>query len=133
MELIIPSLKIVIGLLILAIGGDLIVRGAVKLAFLIKVSELAIGIIVVASGTSMPEFFVSLNAIFKGSSDLSVGNIVGSNIANILLVIGLISLVKEIILPKKILLRDGFYLLFTTIIFVIFSLFGKIGFFFLID
>ena len=76
------------GLLLLFVGGELLVRGAVALARQIGVSPLIVGLTVVSAGTSSPELVVSLIASLEGSPGIAVGNVVGSNIANILLVLG---------------------------------------------
>ena len=77
------------GLALLTLGGDLLVRGSVTLAVRLKVSALVIGMTVVSFATSCPELLVSLNAAFKGHTDITFGNVIGSNIANIGLVLGL--------------------------------------------
>jgi cation:H+ antiporter len=82
-------LKLLGGLILLLTGGDLLVRGGVSLARHFHVSTLVIGITVVAFGTSAPEFIVSLDAAISGHPEISIGNVVGSNIANIALVLGL--------------------------------------------
>jgi cation:H+ antiporter len=80
-----PILFIVIGLVLLAGGGELLLRGAVSFARLLKMSPALVGLTIVAAATSVPELAVSLSAAIKGSSDIAVGNVVGSNIANITL------------------------------------------------
>ncbi len=82
-------LGIVGGFVALIIGGELLVRGATGLAAAAKVSPLVIGLTVVAFGTSAPELAVSINSCYAGSTDLAVGNVVGSNICNILFILGL--------------------------------------------
>jgi cation:H+ antiporter len=81
------------GLVLLALGGELLVRGAVGLARSFQVTPAVIGLTVVAAGTSMPELVVSVIAAFQGSPDIAVANVVGSNIFNIGLVLGLTALV----------------------------------------
>jgi cation:H+ antiporter len=76
------------GLFLLLAGGDALVRGAVGLAKLLGVSPLVISLTIVAYGTSAPELLVSLDAFLSGAPDIAVGNVVGSNIANILLIVG---------------------------------------------
>lgn len=78
-----------LGLVLLFLGGDLLVRGAVTLAARLRISPLLIGLTVVGFGTSMPELLVSLNAALAGLPDIALGNVVGSNTANILLILGL--------------------------------------------
>ena len=81
-------LQLVGGLVILLLGGDFLVRGAVALARKIGVSPLVIGLTVVAFGTSAPELIVSIEAALDGVPGLAIGNVVGSNIANVFLVLG---------------------------------------------
>lgn len=78
-----------LGLALLFLGGDFLVRGAVVLAARLRISPLLIGLTVVGFGTSMPELLVSLNAALAGLPDVAIGNVVGSNTANILLILGL--------------------------------------------
>lgn len=91
---------IVAGLALLFIGGDALVRGAVSLAVRFRMSPLLIGLTVVGFGTSMPELLVSLQAAFAGVPDIAVGNVVGSNTANILLILGLAMLISP--MPTRI-------------------------------
>lgn len=113
--------QILLGFAFLIFSGDLLVKGAVRLAQLFKVSVLVIGLTVVAIGTSAPEVFTSLSATLQGSSALALGNVVGSNIANILLVLGAASLIFPIAIHKKIASRDACFMLFLTLVLVIFA------------
>jgi cation:H+ antiporter len=88
-----PILFIVIGLVLLAGGGELLLRGAVSFARLLKLSPALVGLTIVAAATSVPELAVSLSAAIKGSSDIAVGNVVGSNIVNITLILGVAALI----------------------------------------
>ena len=81
------------GLLLLALGGDLLVRGAVRAARALGASPLIAGIFIVGLGTSLPEIIVSVNAAFTGSPGLAIGNIVGSSIANVFLVLAIPALI----------------------------------------
>lgn len=85
------------GFIVLAIGGDVLVRGAAQLARKIGIPTLLVGLTIVAFGTSAPELFVSVQAVLTGAPKLAMGNIVGSNIANILLVLGLPALIYPIV------------------------------------
>jgi cation:H+ antiporter len=89
-------LSVLGGFLLLALCGDLLVRGAVGLATRLGISALTIALTVVALGTSAPELFVSVDAALEGAPDLAIGNVVGSNIANILLVLGLPALLHPV-------------------------------------
>lgn len=91
----IPILLLIVGLVILIFGAEALVRGASSLAKKLGISSLVIGLTVVAFGTSMPEMVVSLYSAWVGNTDIAVGNIVGSNIANLLLILG----VSAIIFP----------------------------------
>ncbi len=94
MNLFANAMLVVIGLALLFAGGELLVRGAVSSARRLGISELVIGLTIVGFGTSMPEMLVSVEAAFKGSPEIALGNVVGSNIANILLIVGCAALVK---------------------------------------
>ena len=99
-------LLVVIGLAVLVAGGELLVRGAVRLAALARVSPLVIGLTVVAFGTSAPELAVSIRASWSGQSDVALGNIVGSNIANVLLILGLSSCVAPLVVSSQLVRFD---------------------------
>ena len=91
--MILDTAQVVGGLLLLFLGGGALVRGAVALARHLGISPLFVSLVVVGFGTSMPELVVSLEAALKGSPDVAVGNVVGSNIANMLLILGASALV----------------------------------------
>jgi cation:H+ antiporter len=97
----------VLGLGILLVGGELTLRGAIGLAKLLGVSAAMIGLTVVAFGTSAPELVVSLEAAIDGSPDIAIGNVIGSNIANILLVLGVGALIAPLICDPGAVRRDG--------------------------
>lgn len=103
----IPLLQLIAGLALLYFGGEWLVRGASALATRLGVTPLAIGLTVVAFGTSTPELVVSLNAALSGANDISVGNVVGSNIANLGLILGLASLVRPAVVEAKIVRIDA--------------------------
>lgn len=90
-----------VGLALVALGAELLVRGSVGLAARLGVSPLLVGLTVVAWGTSTPELVVSMEAALKGSTGLAVGNAVGSNIFNILAIVGIAALVAPIASPKR--------------------------------
>lgn len=93
----------VIGFVLLISGAEFLVRGASSLAIAVGISPLVVGLTVVAFGTSAPELAVTIQSTYAGQSDLAVGNIVGSNIANILLVLGLAALYGAILVDKRLL------------------------------
>lgn len=94
--MVLDLLLVIFGLAILVLGADWLVRGAASMAAKLKVSPLVIGLTVVAFGTSAPELTVSLTAAFTGNTEIAVGNIVGSNIANILLILGICALIAPL-------------------------------------
>jgi len=96
-------LLFILGIIGLYAGAELFVKGAVDLARILGVSEVAIGMSVVALGTSLPELSTCFVASFRKEHAISVGNIIGSNLFNILSVIGIVGLVKPIISPSEIL------------------------------
>lgn len=111
-----------IGLLILLLGGKLLVDGASSIALKLGMSAGLIGLTVVAFGTSAPELLVSINASLKGNSDISIGNVVGSNISNIALVLGLSSLFYPILIRQTHIRFDYSMMLLVTLIFYTLSL-----------
>lgn len=102
-----PILALLGGLVLLVVGGDLLVRGAVSLAERLGVSPLLIGLTLVGFGTSTPELVVSVEASRAGAPGVAIGNIVGSNISNILLILGISSLILPLTVSASALKRDG--------------------------
>ena len=99
-------LFVLIGIVLVLWGADRLTEGAVGLAERMKVSQLVIGLTVVAMGTSMPEFCVSLVSALKGTPDLAVGNIVGSNIFNALLIVGVAAMLAPMTILKTTVRKD---------------------------
>jgi cation:H+ antiporter len=97
---------LVIGLVVLLLSSRLVVWGAVQMATLLGVSDLVIGLTIVAIGTSLPELVASIVSVFKGESELAIGNVIGSNMFNILAVIAMPALVSPGAFDKVILSRD---------------------------
>lgn len=97
---------ILVGIVLVLWGADRLTEGSVAVAQKLNVPELVIGLTVVAMGTSMPEFSVSLVSALKGTPDLAVGNVVGSNIFNTLLIVGTSALVSPIIISKTTVRKD---------------------------
>ncbi len=102
MEIFINSLLFIIGLIALYFGGEGLVLGSSRIARRLRINPIVIGLTIVALGTSSPEFVVSLIAAFKGSSDLAIGNIIGSNISNIGLILGISALIYPIKVQIKV-------------------------------
>lgn len=101
------ALLLLAGLVLLVAGGDLLVRGAVRIAERLSLSPMLIGLTVVGMGTSMPELAASLQASLAGSPGIAIGNIVGSNLANLLLILGISALIAPIAVQSRTLWRDG--------------------------
>lgn len=117
---------LVAGLTGLVLGGDLLVRGAERVAIRLGVSPLLVGLIIVGFGTSTPELVTSLQAAFMGSPGISVGNVVGSNIANILLILGVTAVIAVIPVDMQTFRRDAMVLLFSAGLAVLAVLFGQL-------
>lgn len=123
----IGCLYIVLGGVILYFSGDFLVRGGSSFAIRKGMSQFLVGLTIVALGTSAPEFFVSFIAALKGSSDISIGNIVGSNIANTSLVLGAALLIFEKRKKLNINLSELMFFILASFLLFLFSFFGKIG------
>lgn len=100
-------LFLLLGLVLLVLGGDLLVRGAVRIAERLRLSSMLIGLTIVGMGTSTPELAASVQASLAGSPGIAVGNIVGSNIANSLLILGAAALIAPFAVKASALWRDG--------------------------
>ena len=119
-------LQLVGGFVLLFAGGEALVRGAVSLARRLQVSPLLIGATVVAFGTSMPELVVTLQAALRGSSGIAFGNVIGSNIANLLLILGLVVAITPVMVSRRAAARDGAALIGATALLVLFTSFGTL-------
>lgn len=112
-------LLFILGLAGLFFGGEFLVRGASAIARSFRLSPMVIGLTIVGFGTSAPEMLVSVQAALAGSPAIAIGNVVGSNIANILLILGISAVIAPLIIPVRKLWRDlGFMLLATAVIWV---------------
>lgn len=114
------------GLAVLIGGGEVLVRGAVGIASKFKLSPLVIGMTIVSFGTSAPELIVSLKAALSGSPEIAIGNVVGSNIANIALVLGLTAIILPIPVAVATLKRDWPIMMFLSLLFFVFILNGML-------
>ena len=97
---------VVVGMVGLGVGAEVMVRGAVMIATLLGVSELIIGLSIVAIGTSLPELAASVMSAWKGEMDISVGNVIGSNIFNLLFVLGICPMIQPITIEPRVLSLD---------------------------
>ena len=105
-ESIFPLVEVIGGILLLFSGGELFIQGAVTLSLILGIPQIVIGLTVVSLGTSSPELLVSLNSVFRDSDSLAVSNVVGSNIFNILVVLGISSLITPLKVKSRIGRRD---------------------------
>ncbi len=115
------------GLTSLIIGATLLVRGASGLALSFGISPLVIGLTVVAFGTSAPEMGVSIGASLAGQNDLAVGNVVGSNIFNVLFILGASALITPLVVNRQIISQEVPVMIFVSVLLLVLSLDGYIG------
>ena len=125
-----PALTLIAtgGLAILLVGGTWTINGAVNLARHLGVSPLMIGMTIIAFGTSTPELVVSIQALWKEAPDIVIGNVLGSNVANILLIVGIAAAIKTLAIPNGTRIRKDYKLLlvFTVIFVLVLCCFQKI-------
>ena len=115
------------GFLLLIAGGELLVRGASQTAARLGMSPLLIGLTLVGFGTSTPELVTSVQASFAGSPGIAIGNIVGSNIANILLILGVSAILFPVAVSQGALRRDGVFVVATAALLALVGLFGELN------
>jgi cation:H+ antiporter len=120
-------IKLVGGLVYLLLGGDILVRGSVALARRFRVSPTVIALTVVAFGTSLPELMVVVRAALTGYPGLVFGNVVGSNIANVLLVAGAAAAVYPLYYGERSIRRDSLFMLAATVLLVVLAIGGRLG------
>lgn len=125
--MILNVLFILVGIVLVLWGADRLTDGAVAVAEKLKMPQIVIGLTIVAMGTSMPEFCVSLVSALKGTTDLAVGNIVGSNIFNTLLIVGVSAWVAPMTILKSTVRKDIPFALFSSVILLIMCLDGNIS------
>ncbi len=101
-----PFLEIIFGIILLFLGGEFFVQGAVTLSIILGIPQLVIGLTVVSLGTSAPELFVSAGSFFRDSDGIAVGNIIGSNIFNVLVVLGSSALILPLRVESRLVKRD---------------------------
>lgn len=121
-------LILIAGLCLLLVCGDLLVRGATGLAACLGIPAIIIGLTIVAFGTSAPELVVSVSAALDGSPGISLGNVVGSNIANVLLVLGLPAMIASTACDQPSLRRNTMYVLGSSALFIILCFNGPLAF-----
>lgn len=119
MEIVVQILLLAVGFVMLIKGADLFVDGAAGTAERFGIPQLIIGLTVVAMGTSAPELAVSISAALKGNADITVGNVVGSNILNVLLILGITALISPVDVEKSTIKCEIPYMIFITLILLI--------------
>lgn len=119
---------LLLGLATLILGGEYLVRGAVGLANRLKLSPLVIGVTVISFGTSAPELIVSASAAMSGNSDIAIGNVIGSNLANISLIVGLTAMIFPMIVDRNSKIIDWPMMMISSLLFYIFVQDGVIVF-----
>ena len=121
------ALFLVLGLVIMIWGADLLVRGASRLATAVGISPLVVGLTVVAFGTSSPELAVSVMSAFKGQADLALGNVVGSNIFNVLFILGISALIVPLVVAQQLVRFDVPVMIGVSLLILAMGMDGKIG------
>lgn len=116
MNLVLDLVLVTISIVMLWKGADWLVESAAEIAHSLKISDLVIGLTVVAFGTSAPEFAVTIRAAITGQTDISIGNVIGSNIFNLGFILGGTAMIRAINITPKLLYRDGAFLLLATIL-----------------
>lgn len=129
MELLIWTLALAAGIALLVKAADWFVSGASELAAMLGIPQLIIGLTVVAMGTSIPEAAVSISAVIKGNADITIGNVVGSNILNILIILGLSAVITSLSVEKTTIKHELPFLVAISILLLLQGLDGNIGFF----
>ncbi|MEQ8313254.1 MAG: calcium/sodium antiporter [Gammaproteobacteria bacterium] len=116
------------GCIYLLVGGDFLVRGSLALARKLSLSPVIVGLTVVALGTSLPELVVSVHSALNNLPGIAIGNVVGSNIANVLLVLGVPALIHPMVCLDESMKKQAWAMLLVSILFVLMCLTGEIGF-----
>ena len=116
-----------IGIALLYFGAEGLIKGSVKLAIDLGITPLVIGLTVVAFGTSSPELVVSIEAGISGNSEIALGNVVGSNICNIALILGVAALIKPMKVDRSLMKTDVLYMIGFTLLLIIFVIDGDIS------
>jgi len=125
--LIIQILILIIGLALLYVGSSLLVEGSASTATMFAVRPVIIGLTIVSLATSAPELLVSLVAAFKGSGGISLGNILGSNVINIALVLGISAVIRPVVIKKQIITIEIPYMIFISFVFWMLCMDSAIG------
>ncbi|GAB5561983.1 MAG: calcium/sodium antiporter [Synoicihabitans sp.] len=122
-----PFLALFIGLVVLTLGAELLVRGSAALALRLGLTPLVVGLTVVAFGTSAPELVVSLQAAQKDSAEIAIGNVVGSNLCNLALILGICALIRPLTTNRSVIWREVPILIGATLVTTLFLIDGYLG------
>lgn len=118
---------LVLGLVILTIGAEFLVRGGARMAFLCGIAPLAIGLTIVAYGTSAPELVVSINAALRNQADIALGNVIGSNVFNVLFILGACALIKPLVVHKNLVRIDVPVMIMVSVLLYVLAVDGVIS------
>ena len=124
---ILPYIYLAAGLLVLVLCGNVLVTGSVQIARHFKISTLVVGLTIVAYVTSAPEMFISVGAALSGAHDIALGNVIGSNIANIGCILAIVVIISPIPIRNKTIGFDYLIMFAVTILLFIFGFNGVIG------
>ena len=117
------SITLILGLLLLVVGSNFAVIYAEKFALSIGISEVVVGLTILALGTSLPELAATVSAIFKGKNQMVIGNIIGSNILNLVIIVPIIGIFSSAVMPPELWERDSTPLIILTLVFTLIMLF----------
>ncbi len=118
---------LITGILLLTIGGEILIRGALSASNRMSISPLLSGLLIVGFGTSSPELAVSIEAALSSSPDISIGNVIGSNISNVLLILGICAIITPMAVKPSALSRDGAVVLGSTLVLMVMIAGGILG------
>lgn len=120
-------LTFLFGLIVITVGAEILLKGASKIASLLNIRPIVIGLTVVSIGTSLPELAVGLTAIGEGAGDIAVGNIAGTNIINILFILGLSATIRPLPVQMKSIKTELYAMIFAAVLLLLLSLDGKLN------
>jgi cation:H+ antiporter len=121
-------IQIILGLVVLFIGGEILIKGSISIARHLNISRILVSSVIIGFGTSMPEMTVSVSAMLEGSPEIAIGNAIGSNIANILFILGVCALISPFYLKDKLIKRDVIVMVISTLILFTFGILGVLTF-----
>ena len=125
MEVLLQILLVIVGFVMLVKGADWFVDGAAGIAERFGIPQLVIGLTIVAMGTSAPEAAVSISAAFKGTADITIGNVVGSNILNILIILGLTSVIVAVAVQRSTVRYEMPFMIGISVLLLVFGITGN--------